>query len=203
MSLISVHMPSSMLGAQGAPAIPTGVSATVGTGQATVSWTAPAQGQSPITSYTVTPYLNGVIAQTPKVVTGSPPATSTTVTGLTTGANYTFVVTATNAQGQSQPSAPSSSVSPLMAGMMSAQTQSSGGSEPEAPAPSGNNPTAAFAGDPGYFEPEGADLPANIAALRELELDIQPYDAWAEGEHIVIGTGNVFWDGGDWVKGTA
>ena len=38
-----------------APAAPTGVTATAGNGSATVSWTAPNDGNSPITSYTVTP----------------------------------------------------------------------------------------------------------------------------------------------------
>ena len=39
-----------------APGAPTGVSATAGDKSATVTWTAPANGGSPITSYTVTPY---------------------------------------------------------------------------------------------------------------------------------------------------
>ena len=68
-----------------APGAPTGVTATAGNGSANVSWTAPSSnGGSPITSYTVTPYI-GSTAQTPVTVTGSPPATSTTVTGLTNG----------------------------------------------------------------------------------------------------------------------
>ncbi len=81
-----------------APAAPTGVAATAGDGSATVSWTAPTDGGSPITSYTVTPFI-GSTAQTTKTVTGSPPGTSTTVTGLTNGTAYTFTVTATNAIG--------------------------------------------------------------------------------------------------------
>ncbi len=52
------------------PGAPTGVTATAGDGSAQVSWTAPANnGGSPITSYTVTPYI-GSAAQTPVTVTG-------------------------------------------------------------------------------------------------------------------------------------
>ena len=42
-----------------APAAPSAVTATAGNQSATVSWTAPASGGSPITGYTVTPYLAG------------------------------------------------------------------------------------------------------------------------------------------------
>ena len=48
-----------------APAAPTGVAAQAASSQAKVSWTAPAaDGDSPITGYTVTPYV-GATAQTP------------------------------------------------------------------------------------------------------------------------------------------
>jgi hypothetical protein len=46
-----------------APAVPTAVTATAGNASATVSWTAPSNGGSPITSYALTPYAAGV-AQT-------------------------------------------------------------------------------------------------------------------------------------------
>jgi hypothetical protein len=96
----------------GAPSAPTGVTATAGNGSATVSWTAPSDnGGSTITKYTVTPFI-GSTAQTPVTVTGSPPATSTNVTGLTNGTSYTFTVTATNATGTSPASSPSNAVTP-------------------------------------------------------------------------------------------
>jgi hypothetical protein len=81
-----------------APGAPTGVTATAGNKSAAVSWTAPGNGGSAITSYTVTPYI-GSKAQTRVTVSGSPPATSTTVTGLTNGTTYTFTVSATSAAG--------------------------------------------------------------------------------------------------------
>jgi hypothetical protein len=76
-----------------------------------VTWTAPSDGGSPITSYTVTPYAAGV-AQQPTIVSGNPPATSTTLTGLTNGTSYTFTVSATNAVGTGSISAPSNAVTP-------------------------------------------------------------------------------------------
>jgi hypothetical protein len=94
------------------PSAPTAVTATAGNGQATVSWTAPSDnGGSTITKYTVTPYI-GSNAQTPVTVTGNPPNTSTTVTGLTNGSTYTFKVSATNGNGTGPDSSPSNSVTP-------------------------------------------------------------------------------------------
>ncbi len=80
------------------PGAPTGVSATAGNTEASVSWTAPArEGGSAITGYTVTS-SGGQTATT----TG---ATTATVTGLINGTAYTFTVTATNAIGTSAASA--------------------------------------------------------------------------------------------------
>ncbi len=93
------------------PAAPIAVTATAGNASATVSWTAPANGGSPITSYTVTPYI-GATAQTATTITGSPPATATTITGLTNGTSYTFTVTANNTVGSGPASERSSAVTP-------------------------------------------------------------------------------------------
>ena len=95
-----------------APAAPTGASALPGSGSATVSWTAPANGGSPITLYTVTPFV-GAAAQAPTIVSGSPPATTALVSGLTNGTTYTFTVTATNTVGTSPPSTPSNAATPM------------------------------------------------------------------------------------------
>jgi hypothetical protein len=86
---------------------PTGLAATLGDGSATVSWVAPASnGGSAVTSYTLsvtdTTTSN---ALTPVVVSGSPPATSTVVSGLTPGDTYVFAVNATNAVGTGPASA--------------------------------------------------------------------------------------------------
>ncbi|WP_096301203.1 fibronectin type III domain-containing protein [Jatrophihabitans sp. GAS493] len=92
-----------------APAAPTAVSAIPGNSRATVSWTAPNNGGSPITGYTVTPYIASAAQPSTPVAAGS---TSTTINSLINGTSYTFRVTATNAIGTSLPSSASNSVVP-------------------------------------------------------------------------------------------
>jgi outer membrane autotransporter protein len=88
-----------------APGAPTGVSATGGDTQASVSFTAPANtGGSPITGYTVT--------SSPGGLTGSGTSSPIAVSGLTNGTAYTFTVTATNVVGPGAPSAASNAVTP-------------------------------------------------------------------------------------------
>ncbi|MGH9206430.1 MAG: fibronectin type III domain-containing protein, partial [Acidimicrobiales bacterium] len=69
---------------QTVPGAPTNVVATATNGGATVNWSAPPSGNSPITSYTITPYV-GATAQTPTVISGNPPLTTATISGLTNG----------------------------------------------------------------------------------------------------------------------
>jgi YVTN family beta-propeller protein len=81
------------------PSVPTGLSATRGNGQETLNWTAPvSNGGSAITVYTVSTIKHPGLGCT----TSS--GTSCTVTGLTNGGNYRFVVTATNSVGISKKS---------------------------------------------------------------------------------------------------
>ncbi|QTH40678.1 S-layer homology domain-containing protein [Cohnella sp. LGH] len=88
-----------------APDAPGYVTAFAGDGEATVFFYPPASnGGSPITEYTVTSEPAG------GTQTGS--ASPIKVTGLTNGQSYTFTVTAKNALGTSEASAPSSSVTP-------------------------------------------------------------------------------------------
>lgn len=87
------------------PGAPTNAAATAGTGQATVTWAAPASdGGGAITAYTVTSAPAG------GTCTAAAPDTSCTVTGLPGGGTYTFTVTATNAAGTGASSAPSRAV---------------------------------------------------------------------------------------------
>ena len=96
--------------APSAPDAPTSVSASPATGQASVHWTAPAANGSPITGYTITPFIGSSAQTSMQVANGS--ATSATVTGLTNGTSYTFRVSATNGVGTGAGSAASSTVTP-------------------------------------------------------------------------------------------
>ena len=91
------------------PGKPTITAVTAGSSSATLTWTAPANNGSAITSYIVTPYIDGV-AQPTQTFAGT--ATTQTVTGLTPGTSYTFTVTAVNAAGTGPPSDPSTAVVP-------------------------------------------------------------------------------------------
>ena len=87
-----------------APDAPIIGTATMGDAQARVTFTAPNNGGSEITSYSAT--------SSPGGLTGSGTAGSITVTGLTNGTAYTFTVTATNTIGTSLASSASNSITP-------------------------------------------------------------------------------------------
>ena len=80
----------------GIPAVPPTATAAPGAGQATVTWTAPANNGSAITGYQVVPYI-GAVAQAPQLFAGT--ALTHVVTGLANGTAYTFAVSAVNARG--------------------------------------------------------------------------------------------------------
>ena len=89
----------------GPPATPTNAVATAGDGAATVAFDAPAStNRAPVSRYTVTASPGGEQATR----TTSP----ITVTGLTNGTSYRFVVAATNIFGTSLPSPESNAVTP-------------------------------------------------------------------------------------------
>ncbi|MGA8723918.1 MAG: fibronectin type III domain-containing protein, partial [Acidimicrobiales bacterium] len=93
---------SSSTGTTGAtpPDPPTNLAATLGVNEANLSWTAPNDNGSAITSYTVDIFDNTTSTSlTPVTVSGSPPATNADLTGLTAGDSYSFAVSATNSLG--------------------------------------------------------------------------------------------------------
>jgi hypothetical protein len=103
--------PSAPVTPKTVPGAPTRVGAIAGNTDAVVSWAPPAsKGGSEITRYTVTSSPGGH-----SVTTVDGTVTSVTVPGLTNGAPYTFTVIATNAAGNSAPSAASNQVTPSRA----------------------------------------------------------------------------------------
>ena len=97
------------------PGAPTGLTGTVGDSQVSFTWAAPAStGGSAITAYTVTTYTSAGSAVSP-ANTCSPASVSTracTISGLTKGTAYTFVVYATNAAGIGTSSTATPSLTP-------------------------------------------------------------------------------------------
>ncbi|TFC32003.1 hypothetical protein E3O53_12000 [Cryobacterium sp. TMT2-18-3] len=88
-------------------AAPTNVTAIAGNASAVVSWLAPVDDGTPVTSYTVTATPGGATVTTRGELTA-------TFTGLTNGTSYRFSVTADNSIGASAASAPSNAVTPVL-----------------------------------------------------------------------------------------
>jgi hypothetical protein len=101
------------------PGSPTGVQASSGLNQSSlVSWTVPdSDGGDPITSYRATASPGGATC----TVNGAT-ATSCTVSNLQNATSYTFTVQAINQVGASNPSSPSSSITPTGAPSFTAPT---------------------------------------------------------------------------------
>lgn len=79
----------------------------VGDRAVTLTWTEPANNNSPIENYTITGD-NGVGA-----ITVNAPATSKTISGLDNGTTYSFTITATNGVGEGAASTPAVSAMPF------------------------------------------------------------------------------------------
>ena len=102
--------PSNSVEATTVPDAPTNVNGTASNAQVALTWVAPvSDGGIPITGYTVT---SSPLVTTPAACSDVN-ALGCTFTGLTNGTTYTFTVVATNPNGDSVPSAPSNSLTPV------------------------------------------------------------------------------------------
>ena len=152
------------------PGAPTGVTAQTSLdSESIVTWTAPANGGSAITSYKVTS-SSGQTCTTPTGTT-----TTCTVTGLTNGNTYTFTVTATNALGTGPASAPSNPVVPAASpGMPTGVTATSNQNAQvtvswTAPASTGGSPITSYTVVPNVGVPcitaDGATTSCTLVGL--------------------------------------
>ncbi|WP_419925279.1 fibronectin type III domain-containing protein [Candidatus Poriferisocius sp.] len=98
------------------PRIPANVVASPSGRNIQVTWTAPASGGSPISSYTVQYCSGACTSWRSTTVTGNPPATSVTIAGLSTGTTYRVRVQALNSAGMSGWSATDSATTPSRPG---------------------------------------------------------------------------------------
>ena len=125
----------------GKPGVPTGVTATIGNGSATVSLTPPSNTGGPaITSYTITASPGGATC------IANAPATSCLVSPLDNGTAYTFTATAFNGVARSDSSTASASVTPATVPgaptITSASSSSSGSTTVNFSAPANNGGSA-------------------------------------------------------------
>jgi hypothetical protein len=147
------------------PGAPTGVTATAGNKQAMVIFKAPASdGGKPIISYTVT--------SNPGNINKSGASSPITVTELTNGTAYTFIVTATNAIGTSPASSPSNSVTPAtVPGEPTGVTAMAGNAQATltfmAPASDGGQPIISYTvtSNPGGKTATGGSSPITVTGL--------------------------------------
>jgi len=134
------------------PVPPTNVQARAGYRSATITFTAPADdGGAPITGYEVFDADDHLVAS------AGADAASITVTGLTNGVTYTFTMRAKNAEGYSDPSAPSNPVTP--------RAPTSDGASSPAPAPPEQPPA----------EPETAE-----PSIRMFNPNVVNEDGWVQ-----------------------
>ncbi|MDN4471441.1 fibronectin type III domain-containing protein [Demequina zhanjiangensis] len=105
------------------PSAPGTPIATAGNGAASVTWSAPTDEAGGVTGYRVLCTPAGGPEIECATLTGTPPAVSTTVSGLVNGTAYTFRVEARNMIGYGSPSAASAAVTPRAASTVSLSTQ--------------------------------------------------------------------------------
>jgi fibronectin type 3 domain-containing protein len=112
----SASQTSGLAGAPGAPGAPTRLTATPGNGEVGLSWTAPAAAPASYNVYEGTSQ-GFSLGTAVKSTTG----TSTTVTGLTNGRTYYFVVTAVYSNGQASGSSGEASAEPTQKAVLTAK----------------------------------------------------------------------------------
>ena len=183
------------------PNRPTGATATMASSTSvSVAFTAPTDvGAGAITGYTV-------VSSGGQIATGA--SSPVTVTGLTTGVAYTFVVYANNAFGNSPPSAPSNSVTPVAQGQQAFTTAGtfswvapSGVTSVSVVAVGGGGSGAAGVGDPGqpFFGLPSIGGGGGGSLQWQNDISVTPGNSYT----VVVGGGGVGVYNGSTIAGNA
>ena len=156
----------------GVPAAPTALTTSPAAGQVGLAWTAPASNGAAITDYVVQYRQSGTSSWT-VFADGVSAATSATVTGLSNGTSYDFIVSAVNSAGQGPASSVASAMPVSVPGAPTNVTATAGDGYASVsftpPASNGGSPITSYTvtANPGGATTSGSSSPLTVSGLAD------------------------------------